>query len=314
MKHHSRRLGRPQLGFLDLPAEIRNKIYRLSLITGRVLLIRDMFPPVYMARKKSGLRPLRSTYTAPDHVLGSSGDEWPIAQCPPRLPLVSLKEKFETTTYKLMGAAGPEGDAIKLLALSRQIRQEAGSIFYGENTFHFTTMSSLVPFFKDRMPDTRHYINSVQLALHILPEDWYPAFLERGRPQAWKRAFSALCKLPNLNIKQLCIRLDDSWSQMYTEGLCLHTPEMRWLHKLGEISSLDSLGVEYITRCAPAGLLIEGNVIQGELWEFLAPKMLTKRNGEDHDAEALQYRRGSMAGFAPSRFARANEQIYYEGG
>lgn len=54
------------------------------------------------------------------------------------------------TTYTLGTPRSTETTTTTMLSLDKQSREEAASIFYGENTFHFTTMSTLTPFMKDR--------------------------------------------------------------------------------------------------------------------------------------------------------------------
>ena len=299
---------------LSLPAELRNNIYRLCLATGRVLAIKDMHPDEFQARKEGGRCPWRSTYTAPDHCRDMC------YSCPGthfrrHCSFTNPRTMYDLTTYIPGNALALENTTIAILAVNHQLRQEAGSLFYGSNIFNFGTMSSLVPFLKDRAPDTRKYIKSLQLELHVYAMNWYPSFAEHGRPQAWKRAFTALKKLPYLQLNTLRIKLDDGHCQFYGEGLKTHTPQMRWLHRLAEISTLDSLGVQYFMRCQrfisgewyrgvqwfeqPTQLRGPHNArdvrdTQEELWMFLAPRMLTRVEGNSHEAETLQHRRIKM--------------------
>lgn len=237
--------------FLSLPAELRNQIYHLCLDTGRVLAIKDMHPNEFRARKEEGRCPWRSAYTAPDHCKGMCAD-CPGAPFRIDCSFTSPRMIFDTTTYLPGNATALENTTIAILAVIHQVRQEAESIFYGSNTFNFGTMSSLVPFLKDRAPDTRRYINSLQLELHIYESNWYPSFAEHGRPEAWKRAFTALKKLPHFQLRRLRIRVNDRECHIYSEGLKLHTPQMRWLHRLADISTLDSLGVRYLGTDDPS--------------------------------------------------------------
>lgn len=225
--------------------------------------------------------------------------------------------RFELTTYTLSNAAALENTTIGLLAVNHQVRQEAGSLFYGANTFNFGTMSSLVPFLRDRPPDTRIYINSLQLELHIYEFNWYPSFAEHGISEAWKRAFTALKKVPHFSLKKLRIKIDDRECHFYREGLKTHTPQMRWLHRLAEISTLDSLGVRYLVQNLGdpgpwhrgPGIPIDGRNTEQELWEFLAPKMLTRMEGESHDAESLKHRRITLLGCGVTSFGNWNDAI-----
>lgn len=203
--------------------------------------------------------------------------------------------KFELTTYALSNA---------ILAVNHQIRQEAGSLFYGATTFNFGTMSSPVPFLRDRAPDTRIYIKSLQLELHIYAFNWYPSVPEHGRSETWKQAFTALKKLSHFKLEKLRIKINDRDCHLYSEGLKTHTPQMRWLHRLAEIGTLNSLGVQYMVRNhrnIPRSnrgphKAVNGRNTESELWEFLAPKMVTKVKGESHDAESLKDRRITLLG------------------
>lgn len=291
-KHHSSRSR-----FLDLPAEIRNAIYRLCLLTNnQTLAIRDMHPDEYQRMKEQGQRPWRSAYTAPDHPACMCS--WCDTFSSP-LRMSDTRMMFETTTYIMANAKSLKEITFALLAVNHQIRQETASIFYGTNTFVFGTMSSLVPFLRDRAPDTRKHINSLQLELRIHEHNWYPSFTEHGRSEAWKRAFTALNKLPHLNLKKLRIKLFDAESNFYSHGLKAHTPQMRWLHRLAGISTLDYLGVQYIERddiYDTSSWPLKAHDTEKELWSFLAPKMLAKVDGGDQDAEALQHHRITLLG------------------
>lgn len=54
------------------------------------------------------------------------------------------------TTYTLGTPRSTETMATTMLSLDKQSRDEVASISYGENTFRFTTTSTLTPFMKDR--------------------------------------------------------------------------------------------------------------------------------------------------------------------
>lgn len=117
--------------FLDLPAEIRNKVYRLCLIKRTVMEICDLTPDQYAAKKCGGYRSRRSTYTAEDHPSGPlpytytwSNPYWPLEET--------------TYTWRRNHREYPPVDSgIDLFLVNRQLRQEAAYIFYGTNVFLF---------------------------------------------------------------------------------------------------------------------------------------------------------------------------------
>lgn len=61
----------------------------------------------------------------------------------------------------------------------------------------------------------------------------------------WNRAFSSFLKLSNMNIKKLCIRVDDKNAKILLGGLNLRSRSMLWLHKLRRIDHLEMPGLEH---------------------------------------------------------------------
>ena len=267
--------------FFKLPAEIRNIIYRLVIVTEQTLCIRDMHLRDFKKHRAAGTCRSRSTYWATDHVCNYN-------HCPEHWKEAAFGPIHTTYTLdKLDTACRIDTMTLTMLSLDRQSREEVAFLFYSGNTFHFTTINSLVPFLKDRTLETRKYIHRVQLILTVIKHNWDAVFLEHGRPAAWNTAFSSLLKLPSLNVKELCIRIDDTSANILVDGLNLRSRSMLWLHKLSRFGNLEMLGVEYAfeiwkrgekqrnhlgVRC---GVLEEVNSkTEEELWRFLAPKML----------------------------------------
>ncbi|KAL9135935.1 MAG: hypothetical protein Q9175_002866 [Cornicularia normoerica] len=290
--------------FFKLPAELRNQIYRLVVVTGRSLVIHDMHHEELERGKNNGTYQSRSTYLATDHVCDLK--PWPVPLPSPTVQPCLFKDiglKPMNTTYKLGTPHSVDTTTTTMLSLNKQSREEVAFIFYGENTFHFTTMSSLVPFMKDRTAETRKYIQQLWLTLTIDDRDWEAIFTEHGRPATWNTAFSALMKLPHVNVKKLCVQVDDRKGKLLTDGMNLRSRSMLWLHKLGKFENLDMLGVRYdvgdwnflqrqlvLRRCSV--LMGKGTKTQTEeeLWRFLAPKTLRKE-ADDHSPDALRKRR-----------------------
>ena len=286
--------------FFKLPAELRNMIYHLLVDTERTLLVRNMHLREFEKSQESGAYQSRSTYVATDQECKSDFGYPNINSC-----LVKDK-RFEPmkTTYTLATPLSTETMTTTMLSLDKQSREEVASIFYGGNTFHFTTMSTLTPFMEDRTAETRKYIQSLRLTLTPNGRNWDAIFAEQGVSALWNKAFSSFLKLSYVNIKKLCIRIDDKKAKIFVGGLNLRSRSMLWLHKLRKIDSLELLGLEYSVRGWQGGQQQQqdssgtstpvpeevNTAIEQELWRFLAPKML-KKEADDHSADALQHRR-----------------------
>ena len=280
--------------FFKLPAELRNIIYRLVVITGRSLIVEDMHPKEFEKSQEDGTYQTRSTYLATDHIC----------------ELRYIGSRPMKTTYKIGKPDSINTTTAAMLSLNKESRDEVSFLFYGQNTFHFVTMSSLLPFMKDRTVETRKYIQRLRLTLKVDYRTWNAVFTEHGRSAIWNAAFSALVKLPHLNIKTLCVTVDDR-SKLLVRGLKIRARSMLWLHKLSKFENLDMLGVrhdvKYVNRyevdfwkhperqanrrgqSSPWEEETNG-LIEQELWQILAPKML-KKKADDHSPDALLDRR-----------------------
>lgn len=275
----------------------------MVVITERSLVVRDMHRWNFEKNEKNegnGSYQSRSTYLAPDHICNLK-----TRQLATLRSCLKKDDRFGPlrTTYTLGTPDPMNNTTAAMLSLDKQSREEVASIFYGGNTFQFTTMSSLMPFMKDRTPETRKYIQRLWLILVADRRHWETIFAERGRPAIWNKAFSSLLKLPQTNIKKLCIEIVDVGVKINFEGANLRARSMLWLHKLSRFDNLEMLGLKYTLgdwkvwrgfqnlqgMFAP---MIEdmNNGTEQELWNFLAPKML-KKEAEDHSPEGLQRRR-----------------------
>ena len=305
--------------FFKLPAELRSEIYRLVVISGRSLIVQDMNGWGIEKIRGNYTYKSRSTYLATDHVCGEYS--WPDIHGFRRFipcALHAIDSRPVRTTYALGAPRLNDGTTktellnfkedreritmtMKMLSLNKDSREEVAFIFYGENTFHFNTMSSLVPFMKDRTEETRKHVKSIRLILTVYGRSW-DAFTDYGRPATWNTALSTFAKLPHVNIKQLCVQIDDKEANVLMCGLDLKSRSMLWLHKLSKIENLEMLGVRHdvggwIPLSHRPSLLTWGPAdktaptrTEQELWRFLAPRMLRKE-ADDHSPEALQKRR-----------------------
>ena len=293
--------------FFKLPAELRNKIYRLVVVTGHDLVIESMHLDEFEKSQDDRTFQYRSTFIATDHGCGSYNWEtwsggWPHETIPSCL-VKDLRFAPVKTTYTLGTPLSIDNMTTEMLSLNKESREEVAYIFYGENTFHFTTMSPLIPFLKDRTSETRKYIQRLRISLTIDDRDWDAIFTEYSRPTNWKKTFSMLVKLPHVNVKRLFIEVDDSKAKLLKDGMNLRSKQMLWLHKLSNIENLDMLGLSYNVRERKTlrSWAISGwpnpteeeevnTQTEQEIWRFLAPKML-RREADDHSPDALQKRR-----------------------
>ena len=284
--------------FFKLPPELRNKIYRLVIINGENLTIKDMHLDEFEESQNNGSYQRRSTYLATDHVCDKFGwlqDHHIVGHA----DSCSFKDPFSRsrkTTYRLEFLTVDLDSTTKMLSVNKQSRSEVASIFYGENTFQFNTVSSLVPFMKDRTEETRNYIQSLHLILTIDDRDWDAVFTEHGRSATWNMIFSTLAKLPHLNVKKLFVEVNDKRAKPLKDGMNLRSRTMLWLHKLSKIENLEMLGVSYdCGHWQPDGPRLGlweevDSQTEQELWQFLAPQTL-KTEADDHSSHTLQRRR-----------------------
>ncbi|CAF9936203.1 hypothetical protein IMSHALPRED_010496 [Imshaugia aleurites] len=289
--------------FFKLPAELRNTIYRLVLVTGRILLIRDMHLQEFaeIQENRTSTYQSRTTYLPTDHVCSLKA--WPLSTFKPCW-MRDTGFGPTKTTYTLDKPGSIDATTIAMLSLNKQSRDEVASIFYGDNTFHFASMSSLTPFMRDRTVETRKYIQCLQLTLTVDDLKWDVIFTEYGRPASWNTAFSALLKLSHMNVRKVCVIIDDRKAQLLADNLNLQSRSMLWLHKLGRLKNLETLGLKHDIgpwqECqqhvgywgAPNSTKEEEGTTETEqeLWNFLAPKMLKKETG-NHSPDVLQRRR-----------------------
>ena len=282
--------------FFKLPAELRNIIYRLIVTTGRSLIVGDMHYLEFAICQENGTYQTRSTYLVKDH--NCLQDRYPCGLQPWR------------TTYKIRKPDSIDSMTAAMLSLNKQSRDEVAFLFYGENIFHFVTMSSLLPFLKDRTVETRKYIRRLRLTLKVDHGTWIAIFPECGKSATWNAAFSALVKLPHLNIETLCVTIDDR-DKLLVRGLVDRARSTLWLRNLSKLGNLDKLGVrhdvKYVDRYEVDTWKYLGrqandprqssstheetdDLIEQELWQMLAPKML-KKEADDHSPDALLDRR-----------------------
>ena len=295
--------------FFKLPPEIRNMIYRLVVVTEECLVVRDMDRKEFKESQENGA--YQSSYLALDHERFLRKFTLPLVpdfDSDHRLEPGSLPISTSYISHNIYTRSSMLRAATSMLALDKRSRDEVAYIFYGGNSFHFATASSLVPFMKDRTVETRKYIRNLYLTLIVDVGSWDIVYAEYGKPAIWNTAFSSLLKMSHVNIRKMCIHLIDNVGLDFRGDL--RSRSMLWLHKLSRFDNLEMLGLQYtpgLTKAARPGIsydqvlryeqvlrkLFFGKVDDEpaeELWRFLAPKML-KREADDHSPDALRHRR-----------------------
>lgn len=271
-------------GFLKLPAEIRNKIYFLTLVTVCVT-IEDLHPDAWQAEKEAG-HATRTSYKTKDHL-----EDFCYLDCGQPCILNNTKGMNAKISYTL--AEDVTRPVIGMLALNRQIRAETVPIFYGSNVLCFGSMSALVPFLADRSELSLQWMRHFKFDMQIDPL-YIQKLRHELRYEGLARSFSKLTKFPALNLRKLEVSVDDV-ACGYDWELKLDTKPQRWIHKMARnITKLDMLGVTLYSDSI--GHLISDRMVSEDpasklLWDFLAPKMLKKIQDEPHDAESLLKRR-----------------------
>lgn len=273
--------------FLELAAEIRIEIYRLVLVTR--VSIEDLHPEEYDRDKQLG-RVARTSYKTKDHSEQSCARTYSFRFEEPKCTFKLPEWKNAKTSYGPHRYSWEKAPNLSLLAVSRQTRAEAIPVFYGENEFWFWSMSALIPFLKDRVKESLECLKSLRFRLQV-----ESGKSQASRQKAWSQAFSDLSQFPLLSIKKLELHLNDG-EMRYVHNLKLNTKLMDWVHKLSNsITGLDMLGVEisyYFTGESPNDeQTAEESERVEELWAFMAPKMLSRIENEEHTPKALQKRR-----------------------
>lgn len=269
-------------GFLKLSAEIRNKIYCLTLVAGRVT-IEDLHPDEWQAEKEAG-HATRTSYKTKDHAELLCSYSFEGEKSCTLNTRKGMNAKISYTLSRDYYARPITG----MLALNRQTRAEAVPIFYGKNIICFYSMSALIPFLKDRSELSLQSMQHFHLGMEI-----DPVHNRRRRQEGWAQNFPELLKFPALNLQKLEVHVKDSEGR-YAWKLKLDTKLQRWVHEMARnITNLDMLGVSFDFTSTGEMILEVLGCIPTEklLWEFLAPKMLKKIEDEPHDAQSLLKRR-----------------------
>lgn len=268
---------RDQLSFAQLPPEIRNRIYHLTLVSDGALEIGDLHPDEYQLQLNAGFRRRRTVYKI-------------------EAGLPTFWQERKSTTYALVGATGREVPIMAMLSLNRQTRTEALSIFYGLNAFSFRSTSSLTPFLLDRSPAAMKSLENFKIHLSLGDRFGLCNVFQIPGWDSWVLELSKLARFQALQLKQVVIHVDGQCRDLNSMSgvLDLESPTTKWIPTLyGNINNLNKLGIHYTCSICSSLQLADINArnqVEDELWNILAPKML-KRLGDEHDGAALQHRR-----------------------
>lgn len=224
--------------FLELPSEIRNRIYTHLLVDEDTytegkdskfirddiggILIRELYPGFY----KAGSR--RRSYLTPD---------WD-----------PIHHKERRTTYTLDSKV-----QLQLFYVCRQVYNEASYIFYAHNRFYVDTIDTFVPFLEDRPVHVRDLIKTISIPVpYGVQKDEGGEDIPRFcnvKVSTFEKACADLATRPELtaNLEQLDLRVWDYYGE----------------EEYTMVGSLDMDTVRISTYCA------------GELASMADPRIMT---------------------------------------
>lgn len=298
-------MSKEVVSFLSLPGEVRNIIYRHALVAKDNVHILDM-PPDQFTTTKGSTKRFRELYQTAKS--GCPSNAYFRCSCSGKQRLCHLHRSapdFFKTIYT--GDADHNSDlSPALLRTNREIRREAQSIFYQENTFFFypivwqssckmswhlglnpwilhearrwDSMSTVIPFLKDRTTDSLANIKNIGFHLEI---DRYvernPVYLD------WVCTFREVGRMAGLNLQNLSLKVEARrYAPSY--GGWWATTGLDWVHSAAKIGGLQELRIEFDlgrkrkSRNVEWMLGVEG-MNAAWLWCWLAPRMLADRKG-----------------------------------
>ena len=266
--------------FLSLPGEVRNMIYHYTLVAQDNVHILDMHPHQYETTKSSAKRFRQAYKTAKSICPIKAGFGCPCkgakqCVCPP-YRYRSIPDFFDTIYTRDADHNSDLSPA--LLRTNKEIREEALAIFYRENTFFFLSMSAVMPFLRDRTPESLASIKSIGFHLPIdYCIDRISVFLN------WVCAFPDVSCMAGLELQNLSLKIE---GRRYgpSAGGWWGTRGLDWVHSITRIRGLQGLHIEFDLGSTenPSHGELE-RVLGAEsanahwLWCLLAPGMLADR-------------------------------------
>lgn len=208
--------------FLKLPAEIRNMVYKLALVTDSWIMLSDMYPPDFECLQASH-HPLRRTpYIMNAHDAG---------YC----EAVSVEPNMRTTYEYEWCHCGGRTHVTPLLSVCRQVNTEAVPILYGMNKFAFCSAQAIVPFLQDRPLTSQAQIKRIRLCFIVETED------AQRRHKVWSSTLNYVGQRLRLETLDLVVYLFDKCSMAEIEQ---RAPKMQWVQSLISINKLTTLNVK----------------------------------------------------------------------
>ena len=275
--------------FLRLPAEIRNKIYRLVLLVHGHLRICTLKPWEYKQRKSRGSFVHRRVYRRATHIYRRATHV-----CRNQQVIVPASYALDKLTKDLDWSTS-------MLQVNRQIRNEGIVIFYGLNTFNFSDPSVIVPFLLDQTYEAIQALDDVVLTLYKSNGG-----ICRETPTERFRGPNAIDLEDDLAllVEEGCFRPRKLfvYIQGYLLDECALAQNARWESQaiMEYVSSLipgektlEMFGLGH-EKPRDIGIVQRSNdvILAMEiLWSTLAPRMMRPGVEKEHTAELLQQRR-----------------------
>lgn len=272
--------------FETLPPEVRNIIYRLTLVSNAALGIRSLNLCEYQRQLQVQAYQGRVAFRKADN-------GWLRYR-------LCIAEGRNETSHALGETSDEPVPSMAMLSLNNLTRKEAMSIFYGLNTFSFAEMDLLVPFMLDRTAAAVKVIESFKLQF-CLSENGDCSHDNRiASYNTWVWAVSDLAQFEDLHLKRLVVDVEGRCCEIhFADGTPnLESPSTRWIPALREqITGLDMLGINYACSQCTCIECSRGHAtsdtiddVEEDLWNMLAPHML-KKVDDNHYGSTLQHRR-----------------------
>ena len=251
--------------FHKLPGEMRNMIYQFALLAntwGNICIV-SHDAESYEQANRAGKIVLRTTYP-------SLLDEHPRYSYDMSFTGVVIKTTYRSF-YHIVDSVG-----LGLLGTNQQTRNEALSIFFGTNQFHFTDVASLIHFLKDLTPEARNAIRNIHLNLHIHDDGHH-----QTRHETWRSAFVWVSR-NLLSLQNLTLRIFDH-DEYLKHFLSSDWSHVRWIAALTRIRNLRELSFELSIN--KRGIIETDGRLKHDLDCYLRCYMLKDRT-EEHAQRA----------------------------
>ena len=252
-------------------------IYRHALIARDVYVL-DM-PPDQFKTLKSSAKGFRKVYRTVRFIDREEADlpsscrrEQSRCQLQPPLP------SFFKTIYT-MDADRNSDLSPALLRTNKEVRMEAHPIFYSENTFFFYSMSAVMPFLRDRTPESLASIRSIGFHLAI------DGYVEGNAVDVnWVCIFRDVSRIAGLRLQDLNLKIHSRIYGPSRGGWA--TNALDWAYSITRIKGLQTLRIEFdldstetSSNGKPEHILGAESLNAHWLWCWLAPRMLTDHEG-----------------------------------